>query len=66
MVRLAGIEPTMGLNLRKAAPPLDFTKSSGLKNSGKRMTKVEDIPPKYRSGHRDLKNGRTDMIIDGT
>lgn len=42
-MRLAGIERTFWKNPSKPAPPLDFTKSSRLKNTEKWITHVDDI-----------------------
>ena len=43
LVRLAGIEPTFGLDLPRTAPLLDFAKTSRVKKAKKWMTQVDDI-----------------------
>ena len=43
VVRLAGIEPTFGLNPSRPTPLLDFAKASRLRKTKKWMTQVDDI-----------------------
>ena len=43
LVRLAGIEPTLRLNISQPAPLLDFAKTSRVKKGKKWMTQVDNI-----------------------